>query len=118
MLRMESRYLHHVIHNGEHIMGVVYGQNDEGFVMLIATDMRVIYLDKKPLFLKQDELTYDVVSGVKLSTLGMANKLTLHTRIKDYVLRTYNNRCAQGFVTYIETRRLERLKGDPYDLQR
>jgi hypothetical protein len=109
MLRMESRYLPHIIHSGEHLKGVVYGRHKDGFAMLVATDRRVVFLDKKPLFANQDEVTYDVVTGVNLSTNGIGKAVTLHTRVKDFEIRTYNGKCARGFVSYIEKRRVERL---------
>jgi hypothetical protein len=107
LLRSESRYLPHIIHPNETIGGVVYGRHPDGFAMLIATDRRVIFLDKKPLFVNEDEVTYDVVSGVKKSILGVTSSVTLHTKVKDYPIRTLNHRCAQSFVDYIEARRLE-----------
>ncbi len=111
MLKMESRYLPHIIHPNEHIGGVLYGRTDNGSAMLIATDRRVIFLDKKPLFINEDEITYDVVSGINFSHAGFGTTVTLHTRIKDYKVMTLNKQCANGFVHYIESRRLEH----PYD---
>jgi hypothetical protein len=47
----------------------IYGQISGGIsAMLIATDHRIIYLDKQPLFTIIDELNYDIFSGVKSST--------------------------------------------------
>ncbi len=107
LLKMESRYLPHIIHKDEHIGGVVYGRNEEGSVMLVATDRRVIYLDKKPMFVNEDELTYDVVSGVNFSRAGVGSVVILHTKVKNYSMRTLNQTCAEGFVEYIESRCLE-----------
>lgn len=104
MHSMESRYLPHVIHPDEYIQGVVYGKSDDGFAMLLATDKRAIFLDKKPLFVNMDEITYDVVSGVSLGNIGFGSTVTLHTRIKDYTIMTLNEKCAKAFVEAIETR--------------
>lgn len=114
---MESRYLPHIIHPDEYIQGVVFGWVHKDAVMLVATDRRVIYLDKKPLFVNEDEITYHVVSGVKYSAAGIGATVTLHTRIKDYVLRTFNKKCALGFVAHIERKCLERKEkqGEDYD---
>jgi hypothetical protein len=114
LLRLESRYLPHIIHPDEHIGGVVCGYNDNGFAMLVATDRRIIFLDKKPLFVEEDEVNYKVVSGVKFSHAGIGSVVTLHTRIKDYAVRTLNQKTARNFVEYIESRSLER-EGNDYD---
>jgi Bacterial PH domain len=103
----ESRYLPHVIHPDEHIGGVVYGYHADGLVMLVATDRRVIFLDKKPLFINEDEFSYMSISGVSHSHLGIGSTVKLHTRIRDYSIRTFNEQCADTFVTYIESQSLE-----------
>lgn len=108
----EGRYLPFIIHPEEHIGAIVYGRSNGDFVMMIATNRRVIFLDKKPMFANMDELTYDVVSGVKCNDLGFFSGVTLHTRIQDYKVNWVNEHCARQFVRYIENRRLEHLNGD------
>ena len=107
LMHMESHYLPQIIHPNEHIGGVIYGHFEEGFAMLVATDLRVIFLDRKPFFTNQEEITYDVVSGINFGHAGFSSSVTLHTRIKDYHIRTLNLRCADQFVEYIEYRCLE-----------
>jgi hypothetical protein len=107
---MEGHYLPHVIHPDEQIGGVVYGHHKNGFAMLVATDCRIIFLDKKPLFVNEDEINYYVVSGVSFSHAGFGSTITLHTRIKDIQLQTLNRKSAEGFVEYIESRSLEHTK--------
>ena len=103
----EARYLHKIIHRNEHIGAVVYGYSEGGFILLAATDKRIIYLDNKPLFTTVDELSYDAVTGVKLVNVGLFAGVTLHTRVAEFSVRWVNVACAQQFVHYIETRRLE-----------
>lgn len=122
--KLESDYLPNVIHADEHIMGVAYGRNikekNPSFLktiffsdssMLIATNLRVIYLDRKPMFSLSDELTYDIVSGVSYGEEWPFATLTLHTRIGDYTLRYVNKKSAHKFVAYVEKRRLESQNG-------
>lgn len=106
--RFDTKFLPHVIHQDEQLVGVVYGHHDEGSAMLAATNWRVIFLDKKPLFVNEDEISYDVVSGVSFSHAGLWTSVTLHTRVKDYTIRTFNQKCALEFVEAIEARCLER----------
>lgn len=108
--RMASRYLPKIIHPFEHIQAVVYGRNHEGSVMLLATDSRIIYLDKKPLFVNFDEVTYDVVAGVSYGHVGLSSTVTLHTRMRDYAMRALNVKCVNRFVNYIEWRCLEQSR--------
>lgn len=101
---METHYLPSIVGETEHICGVLYGHHQDGFAMLVATDQKVIFLDKKPLFVNEDEISYYVVSGVRLNRAGFGTVVTLHTRIKDFKIRTFNKRCADGFMRYIESR--------------
>ena len=112
----EGRYLPKIIHPSEQIEGVVYGRSTDGLVMLVATDRRVIYLDKKLLFVNEDEITYDVVSGVSYGHVGLGSTVSLHTRVKDYKIKTYNEKSAKTFVEAIESRCVEHKGGeDSYD---
>lgn len=101
---MESQYLPSVIGQDEHICGVLYGFHQDGYAMLVATNKKVIFLDKKPMFINEDEISYFVVSGIRLNRAGFGSVVTLHTRIKDFKIRSFNKRCADGFIRYIETR--------------
>ena len=113
MLKFAVKDLPSIIHKKEHINGVVYGRYGEktGSLtlvegMLVATDHRIIFVDHKPGYTSTDEITYDVVSGVKKTT-AVFSAVTLHTRIGDYTIRFANSRCAAIFVRYVEKRRLE-----------
>lgn len=107
------RYLPEVIHEHEHIKGIVYGRYSENggpaFTegVLVATDLRVVFVDHRPGYTKTDEFTYDVVSGVKLST-ALLSAVTLHTRLGDFTVRYASPKSAAIFVRYIEKRRLEK----------
>jgi len=108
------KYLPKVIHENEHIKGIVYGRYgieggpslNEG--TLIATDLRIIFLDHKPGYTKKDIITYDVVSGVKITT-AIFSAVTLHTRLGDFVIRFANSNCANRFKKYIESHRIENI---------
>ena len=116
MKKFGIKYLPKVIHENEHIGGVVYGRYSEkggpkySEGALIATDLRVIFLDHKPGYTKKDIITYDVVSGINTTT-AIFSAVTLHTRLGDFVIRFANPKCANIFKTYIEKRRLEHLNG-------
>ncbi len=101
-IKMTSRYLPAVIAEDEHVKGVVYGACGRGLALLVATDKRVIYLERKPGFVSSDEISYEVVAGVKFFRAGMASAITLHTRVGEYTLRYVNNKCADIFLRYIE----------------
>lgn len=117
--RFDVHYLPSLIHPDEHIHAVTYGKGTDGGGMLVATDRRVLYISKRPMFVKADELTYDVIGGVTYGDIGLQATIVLHSRLGDFKLRTFNLRLAQGFRDYIEQRCLEHLgsqnTNDPFN---
>lgn len=113
MLRGECRYLPTIIHYDEHIGGAVMGKHESGKVLLAATDKRIIFLDNKPFYVTEDEISFDSVGGIELGHVGMSSTVTLHTRVKDYKVRTMNCRAADNFARFIELRSLEHASQRP-----
>lgn len=109
LLLPETHALLDIIHADETVIGIVYGrykQNNtehaSGRGILVATNNRLLLVDKKPMFLKCDELSYNVISGVSYSKGGIAGTATIHSRTGDISIRTYNSKCANIFVEAIE----------------
>ncbi len=104
----ETRTLPMIIHPDERILGIVYGRykKEEGNVVgrgvLVATNQRVILLDKKPLFVRCDEVGYGVISAITQSKVGVAGTIVLHTRMGTISIRTFNKKCAHNFMEAIE----------------
>lgn len=107
LLKMESRYLPKIIHENETIEAVAYGRFREGSAMLIATSLRIIFLDRKPFFTTMDELTYEMVAGVAVNNQALFSSVTLHTRVKDFTLNFVNPKVANKFSNFIEKRRVD-----------
>lgn len=49
-----------------------------------------------------DEVSYDVVAGVRDTVSGPFAGIILHARVRDYGLRFVNKNCAKKFVEFIE----------------
>lgn len=110
LLLPETHELPNVIQNDERITGIVYGryvQNSgqrTGRGALVSTNVRVILLDKKPLFERYDEISYGVISAVSYAHAGFAGTVVLHTRMGDISIRTLNKNCAAHFIAAIEAK--------------
>lgn len=112
LMKSESRYLHKVLHDNETIEAVVYGQHHSNSAMLVATDERIIYLDKKPMTTLFDEVSYEVVSGIQFDIHTIFATIVLHTPVKNYDIKYANLHCAEKFARHIETQRLEKEQAD------
>lgn len=115
LMKFGTRYIMQMIHEDEHIHGIVYGRyrSGDGVLaltegMLVATDRRVMFIDHKPGFTDFEEITYDMVGGVRHQKFGPFNTVTLHTRMGDFIVSYTNARCSEIFTEYIESRRISR----------
>lgn len=106
-----SNYLPRILHEDEHIRAAVFGRRKEsegffGFVegMLVATDERVIFLDHRPGYSTMDEVSYEKVSGVNLSTTLLYASVTLFTKIMNYRISFANHTSAKLFTDFIENK--------------
>jgi hypothetical protein len=76
--------------------------------MLVATNERIIYIDKKIMALFLDEVSYEVVSGIEFDIHLNFATVVLHTPVRNYDFRLVNLRCAEKFARHIEKHRMER----------
>lgn len=112
--RYSQRNLYPIVQRDEHIAAVAYGRYreneslppwDEG--MLVATDLRLLFLDHKPSYLRMEDIPYDSVAGVETTKAGPSGSVTLFSRGTVHELLYVPNRCREQFVHYLEARRLE-----------
>jgi hypothetical protein len=117
----ETHSLPQLMQPGETILGVVYGRyrhsdgRPVGRGMLAATDKRLVLVDKKPLFLHVDEITYEVVSGITYSATAAAKIVTVNTRMGDIRMRVLSKRSFDNFVTAVEQEMYKARKGGDDD---
>jgi hypothetical protein len=109
LFKAESKILPKIIHASESIMAVIYGRRQSSSIMLVATDKRIISLDKKPMVLLMDEFSYEVIAGLEFEIHTIYATLILHTPVKKYDIRFVNLRCADRFVRYVETQRIKSI---------
>lgn len=106
LITLQARYAHKILHKDEAVYAVAYGRYSGGSGMLIATDRRVIFLDRKPLYTISDTINYYSITGIGINSQGYFSSVTVHTRTGDYFLRYVNRHAAHKFVKYIEERRI------------
>lgn len=107
-LKLASRYLYHSIRAEEHVMAVVYGRYSGGEGQLVATDQRILFLNKMPLFEFSEDISYEVLLGVTYSAGGLFASVNLHTRLGDFYLCYAPKWASKHFVEYVGRRLAER----------
>lgn len=113
LLLPETHLLPLIIQPDETIIGIVYGRYKKhqpvgepviGRGALVATDKRVLLVDKKPGFYNCDDIAYRAVSAVSYTSAGPAANVELHTRLGDIDVRTFNKQCGKFFSHAVETK--------------
>lgn len=110
MLRPEILYLPKRINDDETIKGIVYGHDASGSVLLVATDQRILRLSRQPVYIDEEEIDFEMVSGISYYS-GIISSVILHTRTRDFRVHTFNHQSALTFIGYIEERCLETTLG-------
>lgn len=103
----EGQVLFALLRPNEHIGGVLYGHHETGTALMVATNQRLMFIDKKPFFLKIDEIGYESLHAVNYETIGFLATVTLLSSGQDYRMRTNHLKSAQEFVQYVELKSLE-----------
>ncbi len=102
--RPEVRELCHIMAPGEVIQHAVMGQYEGGFAMFVATDRRILLIDKKPWFLTMEDIRYDMVSEVDYYARLLESSVTLITMSKKLNFRSWHQDRLRAMVKYIQHR--------------
>jgi len=110
--RPEVKELRNVLTPEEHIIGAVNGSYEHGFAMLVATDHRVLLIDKKPLFLSLEDLRYDMISEVTYSTGILTATLTILVTSEKLKFKSVQLKKLRTLTAYLQQHIMEiRQKG-------
>lgn len=77
--RASVRELANVINEGEIIRHCVYGSYQGGRALLVATDRRVLLIDKRPFFLNLEDLRYEMLNEVYFAGRMLSAKVKFHS---------------------------------------
>lgn len=114
LLKYSIRFLPKMIGENEHIQAVIYGRYpvgngskvwkwEEG--TMIATDQRVIFLDRKPGYFRADNIAYSEVSAAQALTAWPFSAVTVMSKVGTFSLRYVKMALAGKFIDYVESRR-------------
>ncbi len=103
----ELRELPKILFENEHIQHVINGHYTGGFATLCATDIRVLLIDKKPLFLTLEDVRYDMVSDVMFNHRFVNASLILGTVHNSISFIGFNKSKLRDMTNYIQQRVME-----------
>src|ERR1035438_180349 len=87
----EIKELPNILLPGEEIYELVNGIYEGGFALAVATDVRVLLIDKKPMkYLTVEDLRFDMISEIDYSHRLFGAQIHISTGSKNLSFRSYN----------------------------
>jgi hypothetical protein len=106
--KAEIRELQHILMEREKIIALVTGRYFGGFAIIVATDQRILIIDKKVLFLTVEDIRYDMIAEVDYNARLFDATVTMFTVNKQHHFTTYKNKTQlRQMVSYIQQRVME-----------
>jgi hypothetical protein len=90
------------LHKGEIIEAFVYGTYPGGWGMLVATNWKLLFIDKMFLDCVVEEIPYSMISSIDHRHGHILSEVTVHSRAKDYPFRRVNRNCAFRLIEHVE----------------
>jgi hypothetical protein len=101
--RTEMGELPHVILPDEEIFECVNGFYEGGFALLVATNVRVLLIDKKPMrYLTVEDLRFDMISEIDYSRRLLAAQISISTGAKDLRFISINQPRLRKLIGHVQ----------------
>jgi hypothetical protein len=101
--RQEVRELPSILTPYEEIFECVNGFYEGGFALLVATDVRVLLIDKKPLkFLTVEDLRFDMINEIDYSHRLLGAQIRIATGSKTLKFSTANQARLRKLITHVQ----------------
>lgn len=101
----EINELENLLLDDERIISAVPGRYFSGFALLVATERRMLLLDKRAFFMTVEDIRYDMVSQINFSTRFFDATVDFFTLNKEHVFTTirYKHQLRE-MVYYVQNR--------------
>lgn len=106
--RQEIQELPNIIFPEEQIFECVNGLYEGGFALLVATDVRVLLIDKKPLkYLTVEDLRFDMINEIDYSHRALGAYVKITTGNRELNFRSYNQTRLRKLINHVQNRMAE-----------
>ncbi len=101
----ELRELQHIMMDHEKIIAAAPGRYFNGFALLVATDLRLLLIDKRTFFMTIEDTRYDMVSEIDFSSRLYDLTVHIHTLNKQHNFTSIKYRSQlRDLCTYVQQR--------------
>ena len=99
----EIRELPNILMADEEIYECVNGYYEGGFALLVATNVRVLLIDKKPFnFLTVEDLRFDMINEMDYSHRMMGAQISISVGNKNLRFRSYNQPRLRKLISHVQ----------------
>lgn len=101
--RTEVNELHNILLPDEELYEVVNGFYEGGFALLVATDVRVLLVDKKPLnYLTVEDLRFDMINEIDLNHRVIGANISIATGSKTLKFTSLNQQRLRKLIGHVQ----------------
>lgn len=103
--KAEIHELQHILMNDENIVALACGRYFGSFALLVATDQRLLLIDKRVFFMTIEDTRYDMISEIDFNIQTYAANLTVYTMNKTHKFTSVKyKRQLRELTTYVQRR--------------
>ena len=104
----EIKELQHILMDNEQLVNCVTGRYFGGFALLIATDRRLLLIDKKIPYLSVEDIRYDMISEIDYNSRMFDSTINIYTVNKQHRFNSYRHKDhLRALVNYAQKRVME-----------
>lgn len=112
LAKQEIAELARVLLPTEHLEAFMFGYYDAGYALLVATNARVLFIDKRFYNLKVEDIPYNTISSVEYH-LGFAfGTAKIYTRAQNFNIWWVKKRDLMNFCDYVDGQMLSNQSRD------
>ena len=106
--KAEISELPNILLDDEKIFECVNGTYEGGFALLVATNIRLLLIDRKPLkFLTVEDLRFDMINQIDYSHRLMGARINVSAGLKNLKFTSYNQQRLRKLINHIQHRMAE-----------
>lgn len=103
--RAEIHEMQHILMDDEKIVALACGRYFGSFALLVATDQRLLLIDKRVFFMTIEDSRYDMISEIDFNMQMYAANLTIYTMNKTHKFTSVKyKRQLRELTTYVQRR--------------
>jgi len=104
----EVRELQHVLLDNERIVAAVPGRYFAGYALLVATDLRLLLIDKRTFFITMEDIRYDMISETDFTAHMVGATVQIYTLNKQHRFTAMKyKKQLRDLTTYVQRRVME-----------